>query len=93
MEASRSLLEDVTLMINDCDLECELIVNPYIKHGQPIISIFNSDYYITVKPKKNSRNIYFLYEYNENNRVKNTWIMASIHLLDVIKKIKELKNN
>lgn len=93
MEASMSLLEDITLMINDCDLKCELIMNPYIKHGQPVISILNSDYYVTVKPKKNSRNIYFLYEYNENNRVKNTWIMGSIHLLDVIKKIKELKNN
>lgn len=93
MEASRSLLEDVTLMINDCNLDCEIIMNPYIKGGKPIISIFNTDYYITVKPKKNSRNIYFLYEYNENNRIKNTWIMASIHLLDIIKKIKELKNN
>lgn len=93
MEASRNLLEDVTLMINDCDLKCEIIESPYIKGGKPVISIFNSDYYITVKPKKNSRNIYFLYEYNENNKVKNTWIMGSIYLLDVIKKIKELKNN
>lgn len=93
MEASMSLLEDVTLMINDCDLKCEIIESPYIKGGKPVISIFNSDYYIIVKPKKNSRNIYFLYEYNENNKVKNTWIMASIYLLDVIKKIKELKNN
>ena len=93
MEASRSLLEDVTLMINDCGLECEIIESPYIKGGKPVISIFNTDYYITVKSKKNSRNIYFLYEYNENNKVKNTWIMASIHLLDIIKKIKELKNN
>ena len=93
MEASRYLLEDVTLMINDCDLKCEIIENPYIKGGKPVISIFNSDYYIKVKPKKNSRSIYFLYEYNENNKVKNTWIMASIYLLDVIKKIKELKNN
>lgn len=91
MEAGISLLEDVTLMINDCDLKCEVIMNPYIKGGKPIISIFNTDYYITVKPKKNSRSIYFLYEYNENNKVKNTWIMASIYLLDVIKKIKELK--
>ena len=29
MEASRYLLEDVTLMINDCDLKCEIIENPY----------------------------------------------------------------
>lgn len=93
MEASINLLEDVALMINDCDLKCEVIMNPYIKGGKPVISIFNSDYYITVKPKKNSGSIYFLYEYNENNKVKNTWIMASIHLLDVIKKTKELKNN
>lgn len=91
MEASRNLLEDITLMINDCNLKCEIIESPYIKGGKPVISILNSDYYITVKPKKNSTSIYFLYEYNENNKVKNTWIMASIYLLDVIKKIKELK--
>lgn len=93
MKTQISTLELVVQALKGFDMKADIVENNLIKKGEPVVSIMNTDYFIVVKEKKNSRNIFFLYEYNENDKVKSKWLLGSIDILDVIKKIKELKNN
>ena len=89
MKTKLSTLEKVVDVLNALDIKSEVIINDLVKKGEPVVSIFNSDLYIVVKEKKNSNNIYFLYEYDEHAKVNNKWLMGSIDILDITDKIQK----
>lgn len=86
-------LELVVKALAGFDIKSEVIKNELIKKGEPVVSIMNTDYFIVVKEKKNSPNIYFLYVYKEHEKVKNKWLLGSIDIFDIIEKLKKMKNN
>ena len=87
----KELLSDIVKVFKFYNIESEVIENKYIKNNKPIVSIMNTDYYVSVKQKKNSGNIFFLYKYNENEKVKNKWLLGSIDIFDIIEKLKKMK--
>lgn len=93
MKTQISMLELVVKTLAGFDIKSEVIENDLIKKGEPVVSIQNTDYFIVVKEKKNSPNIYFLYVYKEYEKVKNKWLLGSVDIFDIIDKLKKMKNN
>ena len=99
MKTRIETLENVVQALAGFDIKSEIIENELIKKGEPVVSIQNTDYFITVKEKKNSPNIYFLYVYKEHEKVKSKWLLGSTDILDIIVKCyniinsRKMKNN
>lgn len=95
MQTTQETLELVKNELKYDNIDCEIISVKEIKKGEKVVHITNTPYYISVKEKKNSKNIYLLYRYEilAFGVVKNHWLMSSINIGDVMNKIKELKNN
>lgn len=91
MQTSRETLELVKNELDFHNIDCEIISVQEIKKGEEIVHITNTPYYISVKEKKNSNNIYLLYRYEilPFRVVKNHWLMSSINVYDIINKIKK----
>lgn len=89
MKTQISTLENVVFVLSLNHIKSEIIENDLIKKGEPVVSILNTDYFIVVKEKKNSPNIYFLYVYKEHEKVKNKWLLGSIDIFDIIEKLRK----
>lgn len=93
MKTRIETLENVVFVLSLNHIKSEIIENDLIKKSEPVVSIFNTDYFIVVKEKKNSPNIYFLYVYKEHEKIKNKWLLGSIDIFDIIEKLRKMKNN
>lgn len=93
MKTQISTLELVVQALKAFDIKSDVVENDLIKKGEPVVSIQNTDYFIVVKEKKNSPNIYFLYVYKEHEKVKNKWLLGSIDILDIIEKLRKIRRN
>lgn len=91
MQTTQETLELVKNELDFHNIDCEIISVQEIRKGEKIVHITNTPYYISVKEKKNSNNIYLLYRYEilPFGVVKNHWLMSSINVYDIINKIKK----